>query len=79
MKVSQLIDELKKLDPEREVILARDEEGNGFNQLWNVDDNAVIDDAYEETGIHHLTPGLEDSGYTDEDIIEGKRVVILWP
>jgi len=33
MKVKELIEELNKVNPELEVLIARDEEGNGFSFL----------------------------------------------
>lgn len=36
MKVKELIDELSLCEPEQEVYLAIDEEGNGFNPLSEV-------------------------------------------
>lgn len=44
MKVKELIEQLKKLDPELEVVKQKDDEGNGFHLLHTVDT-----DAYYET------------------------------
>lgn len=37
MKLKELLEELKKLDPNAEVLVARDPEGNGFAPLYSVD------------------------------------------
>lgn len=41
MTVSELIEELKKLPPDSQVILQRDSEGNGYSPLYAVDGNAI--------------------------------------
>jgi hypothetical protein len=41
MTVAELIEELKKLPPESEVILQKDSEGNGYSPLNAVDGNAI--------------------------------------
>jgi hypothetical protein len=41
MKVKQLIKELSKLDPDSEVIMQKDSEGNYYSPLYCVDGNAV--------------------------------------
>lgn len=43
MKVSELIEELKKLPPESQVILQKDAEGNGYSPLYCVDGNAIYE------------------------------------
>lgn len=41
MTVAELIEELKKLPPESQVILQRDAEGNGYSPLYCVDGDAI--------------------------------------
>jgi len=41
VKVSELIAELSKLEPEAEVIMQKDAEGNGYSPLAQVDGAAV--------------------------------------
>ena len=41
MTVAELIEELRKLPPESEVILQKDSEGNGYSPLHAVDGNAI--------------------------------------
>lgn len=79
MKVSELIVKLQDLKPDLLVVLSRDEEGNGFSPLADIDgENSMYYDG--EINLHHLTPGLESKGYTDEDVSDrGERVVVLWP
>ena len=42
MNVGELIDELKHLDRESEVILQRDPEGNGYSEVEGADPEAVF-------------------------------------
>jgi len=41
MKVKELIDDLNKLNPELEIILAKDAEGEFFSPLSNIDANCI--------------------------------------
>ena len=41
MKVKELIKELSELDPDSEVIMQSDSEGNGYSPLYCVDGNAI--------------------------------------
>jgi len=66
MKVKELVKRLKQEDPDSEVILASDEEGNSFNTL-SVIDCAIYDP--EEREIY-------DNDQTD---INGEAAVVLWP
>lgn len=58
MKVSELIAELKKLDPDRIVILQKDPEGNGYSELastyqglWDDDFGDAWTDAKQMAGL----------------------------
>ena len=66
MKVSELIKKLKQEDPDSEVVLASDEEGNSFAPL-SVVDCAIYDP--EEQQVYD----------PDEKDINGKVAVVLWP
>lgn len=82
MKVKHLIEELQKQDPEREVILQKDAEGNGHSPL-----EGMWTGAYEpvngwsgEVGLDELTDELIEEGYDEEDVLEdGKPALILYP
>lgn len=47
MKVKELIEELKKEDPEKDIILQKDPEGNGYSPIAGIDGNAIYTDDYE--------------------------------
>jgi len=76
MKVKTLIKELQKCDQERIVIMASDSEGNNYSPI---DD--VYTGAYDsgEFGMEELTEKDKKDGYTEEDIIDGKKAVCFYP
>jgi hypothetical protein len=77
MTIKQLIEELAAYEPDRLVVLSRDEEGNGYLPLAQID-SAKFHDG--EIGLEELTPELEKQGYSDEDVMKrGKRAVVLYP
>jgi len=85
MKVKELVNLLEKCDPEAEVIISRDEEGNGFSPLYEVCDNQsyIPDNAYSgEIALRELTDELINAGYSEEDVYTGEgsvKAVVLWP
>jgi len=84
MKVIDLIQMLSDLDPELEVLIAIDGEGNGFNKLEVIDTNMSYDpeegNRIESIKLRELSPDNEE-GYSPEDVAhEGwEPCVILWP
>lgn len=79
--VKQLIEHLKTLPEDLEVIMSKDSEGNGYHP---VDLGGVIlasmepDQEYwiEEVGIYELTLELQKEGFSEEDVYEQKVVLI---
>lgn len=82
MTIKQLIEELQKCDPEREVIMSRDAEGNSYSPLaamWQGAYRATTT-WYGEVGLEQLTQDDRDAGYNDEDVMtDGVPAVILCP
>jgi hypothetical protein len=79
MNVKELIKALRTLEPTDEVYLSRDEEGNGFEPLNNLEKLKYLDG---EVYLRELTPELEKQGYSEEDALpegEGIPVIVLWP
>jgi hypothetical protein len=70
MKVSKLIEELSTLDPDLEVILSSDPEGNDFSFLDEVAISLFATSGYEIWTVH------PDDADEYEDLKEG---VVLWP
>jgi hypothetical protein len=82
MKVRELIDLLAYRDPEFEVILQKDAEGNGYSPLAEVCGNAVYqaDSTWSgEVKFQVLTPEMISQGYTEEDVDGGVPCVVLCP
>ncbi len=81
MKVKQLIKLLQKQNPNREVLIATDSEGNSFEIITAIQPCAFCDGEYGmETGLEKLTPALKKEGYSEEDLLEdGKPALVLWP
>ena len=84
MKVSELIEALKKMDPDRICVLQKDAEGNGYSPLYGVDDNAGYDaDSTWSGEVRRQTLSEKDrkAGYTEEDIAseDAKPCVVFYP
>jgi len=82
MKVSKLITMLQEIGQDREVILSRDAEGNGYSPLQEIETGMYRAEARwcGEFGLETLTPELREKGYTEEDIISnGEKAVVLYP
>lgn len=83
MKVSELIAFLEQCDPDREVILQKDGEGNGYSPLSGFVECAYhpYNDWSGEARLESLTPELIAEGYSDEDLAyeDDWPVVILFP
>ena len=82
MKVKKLIEELSKLDPEAEVILQKDSEGNGYKSLYGVDGNAVTIREDGEYSVYDADWTADEADMDEKDwnkILKKKRSVILFP
>ena len=81
MKVKELIEILSKCNPDADVVLSRDEEGNGYGSLSDVSLEFNWDGEYNaEIGLKELTPDLIKAGYEEEDTMpDGYDCVVLWP
>ena len=78
MTVKELNEQLKKCDPDSLVVMAIDEEGNGysiFRDIWS--ENCNYKDG--EVGLSYLTDEHRKQGYTEEDILDGQPAIVLWP
>jgi hypothetical protein len=79
MKVKEFLELFKDVDPEREVIIASDPEGNSYIPVTDIDDNVLYNKEEESIGLQKLTPELKKKGYTKEDLGEGVAAVVIWP
>lgn len=74
MKVKELIEILEKLNPDREVVLSSDEEGNRFNTLFDV---GIGDWWDEENDFIQDDPDYLAELIADDTPLVG--AVCLWP
>jgi hypothetical protein len=86
MKVSELIEALKDLPPDLEVVMSKDAEGNGFSPLDGIDDDSVyIPESTYHGDVYSITDvedNPEDYGFEDdewEDVKKTRPCVVLWP
>lgn len=77
MKVSELIELLKEVDPDREVVMNSDGEGNSKSPMYTLYEAAYRPDTTwsGETGLEVLTEEDIENGYSEEDVLEGDGVV----
>ena len=83
MKVKDLIRELQLMDPEMEVIMQKDAEGNGYSPLAGADPNGIyIAETTWYGEVYDATWTAEDADM-DEDLWEAMlkkpRCVVLYP
>lgn len=82
MKVKELIEQLQQTDPEREVIMQKDVEGNGYSPYCEFWEGAYKAETtwYGEAGLEELDQAARDAGYSEEDVIgDGVRAIFLRP
>ena len=84
MKVKKLIDILNKQNPEDEVILSKDSEGNSFSPLADFSEDLYVPETkwYGEIHIKKLTDKLKEQGFSEEDLYggdDGINCITLWP
>ncbi|KKN89674.1 hypothetical protein LCGC14_0235200 [marine sediment metagenome] len=85
MTVRELIEELRKIDGDKVVIIQKDREGNGYSPLSDVDgEDVYVPETtwYGKRFLAKLTPELEEQGYGEGDVVEegeGQPAVFLCP
>jgi hypothetical protein len=81
MKVKDLIKALKKVDPNRIVVMSKDSEGNSHSPLAYIMTCAYSPDStYSgQIGLEKLTPEDKKLGYTEEDLVKGNPAICLYP
>lgn len=82
MTVKELINQLSKIDPERVVVLACDNEGNSYHPLSSTE-TARFDEWENKIGFEKQDledPNIKELGITEKDIMRGGvPAVVLWP
>jgi hypothetical protein len=81
MKVYELIEMLQKESIDREVVIAKDGEGNDYSPLYGMWRGAYrADTTYSgEAGLEKLTIEDEERGYSEDDVVNGVPALILYP
>lgn len=74
MKIKDLIKKLNKLDPDSEIILSSDSEGNSFNYLNNIESNLFV---YQVQGQVELCD--KDELRDIDECFEPQKCVVLFP
>jgi hypothetical protein len=82
MKVKELIKQLQECNQNAIVVMSSDGEGNNYSPLADIDTecNYKADTTYSgEVGLRELTPEYIEAGYGEDDILDGKPAVVLYP
>lgn len=81
MTVGELIAQLHQYDSSRIVIMSGDGEGNDFSPLADLTPCAYqAETTWSGTaGPEALTDEMREQGYTEEDIVDGKPALCLYP
>lgn len=72
MNVKELIDMLKKEDPEKEIILQSDPEGNSFSPVSRIDGDCVYD-CDDHDKVYSLKWTAEDADMDEDEWEEFKK------
>lgn len=83
MKVKDLLEALKELDPEMEIILQKDSEGNGYSPLAGADPDGIYiaettwcGDVYDS---NWTADGADMEEEEWDEILSRPRCVVLYP
>ena len=81
MKVHELIEMLQEEDINREVVIAKDSEGNNYSPLEGMWRGAYRADTTwsGEAGLERLTAEDIERGYGEEDVMDGVPALIIYP
>lgn len=71
MKVRELIEILQKADLDATVVLSWDPEGNGFSEMYPIEEGLVFLPWDGKVRYTNLTDEMRKQGYDEEDIYEG--------
>jgi len=82
MTVAELIERLQEIEnKDRIVVMAIDEEGNGYKELsedfWEC--NSIKEGHERAVGIEELTEEYEENGYSEDDVLDGEPTLVIGP
>lgn len=84
MKVSELIEELQGLDPNMDIYLQKDAEGNGYEPLRVADPTCIVreEGGYGEFEVYSDSYSADEADMSEEEWAEvkaGPRCLVLSP
>jgi hypothetical protein len=82
MKVKELIEHLATANPNSEVVLQKDPEGNGYAPLDGVDTQGIIIESDDEYLVYSPDWSSDDAGMDEAEWDQAKkslRCVVLFP
>lgn len=82
MKVRKLIEELSRLDPESQVILQKDTEGNGYAPIEGVDGCAIYVVDNGDRRVYGDDWSADDACLEEDEwkrLLDGPRCAVLYP
>ena len=83
MKVKELLKTLQDFDPNAEVVMQKDSEGNGYSPLRGIDlDSVYVPDSTWSGNVYPMEWTAEDAGMNKADwnkIKRKPRCVVLYP
>ena len=82
MKVKQLMAQLERLDPELEVYLQEDPEGNGYRTARGSEEGVYEPDGFFGPSVLSLCNTAEDNDMTEEEwqaLKDGPHCVVIYP
>jgi hypothetical protein len=83
MKVKELIAELQAMDPDMEVIVQKDSEGNGYSPLAGADPDAIyVADSTYSGEVYPVESTADENCMEEkewEELQKQPRAVILYP
>lgn len=77
--VKTLIKQLSKLDPDAQVILQKDPEGNGYSPLAGSEQAVYSDDTVYSLEYTHKDNCMEKQEWEDLKKSKKNKCVVLWP
>jgi len=82
MNAKELIDYLKGFDPETEIVLQSDAEGNGYSPLAGADDGYYVPDSTWSGDFYDPSYTADDCCMDDDEFAEMQnrpRSIVLYP
>lgn len=78
MKVKELISQLRTLDQEAEVLMQKDDEGNGYRTPRGVEEDEAINAGYEDYIFLSQYESVQEIQDDDQDRLDFFSVAILY-